>query len=260
MAQLSIGRVWQETWRVLRAESALLAPVALATIGAAMLLLTQILPDPVGNQLPRGPWLLWLFPIYALILTGIIAMSALVLRGGTSVADSLRLALRRLPLAATMVLGMAALSVLASVPVAVATLIDARTSGGPGPLAAIANGAMLAVTVWLWVRLLPMWAVVTDGRPTPMAVFRDSFALTRGLAGRLLGLTLVALAAAVVIGAAVLFGGGALLLTIGRAIGGMELASLLVALLMSVLIAAAVTIWTVLVAILYRHLRAARSA
>jgi hypothetical protein len=259
MARFSIGRVWDEAWAFLRAESALLVPVALATIGAAMLLLTQVIPDPVNDALPRGPWLLWLIPVYVLMLAGIIAVSALVLRPGISVAESFRLALRRLPIAAGMVLLIAALSVVASVPVALASLIDVQRGGAPGGLTAMANGAMLAVTVWLWIRLLPMWAVVTDGRTTPLAVLRDSFALTRGIAGRLLGLTVIAGAAAIMVGAAILFGGGAVLMLIGRAIGGTEMAALLVAILMAVLVAAATTIWTVLIAILYRHLGAAHS-
>lgn len=260
MARISIGRVWDEAWAFLRAESALLLPVSLATIGAAMLLLTQVIPDPVDDRLPRGPWLLWLFPVYALMLTGIIAMSALVLRPGISVSESFHLAVRRLPIAAAMVVMLAGLSVIASIPVALASLIDMQAGGAPGVLTGLANGAMLALTVWLWVRLLPMWAVVADGRPTPIAVFRDSFALTRGMAGRLLGLTLIALAAAVVVGAALLFGGGAVLMIIGRAIGGVELASLLVAMLMSLLVAAMTTIWTVLIAILYRQLGSPPSA
>jgi hypothetical protein len=260
MAQISIGRVWDEAWGFVRAEAALLVPVSLATIGAAMLLLTQVIPDPVNDRLPQGPWLLWLLPVYALMLTGIIAISALVLRPGISVSESFRLALRRLPIAAAMVVLLIALSVVASVPVALASLIDVQRGGAPGGLTALANGAMLAVTVWLWVRLLPMWAVVADKRATPLAVFRDSFAVTRGVAGRLLGLTLIALAAATVVGAALLFAGGAVLMIVGRAIGGTELASLLVALLMAILAAAATALWTVLVAVLYRQLGSARPA
>ena len=260
MAGISIGRVWDETWAFVRAESALLLPVSLATIGAAMLLLTQVIPDPVNDRLPRGPWLLWLIPVYALMLTGVIATTALALRPGTSVAESLQLALRRLPMGGAVVMILAAMSVVASVPVALVSLVEMRGGGAPGALTGLANGAMLAVTVWLWVRLLPMWAVVAEGRPTPFAVLRDSFTLTRGVAGRLLGLALIAVAGAVVVGAALLFSGGAVLMIVGRALGGAAMGALLVSILMAILVAVATTLWTVMIAFLYRHLAAARSA
>jgi hypothetical protein len=259
MAGISIGRVWDEAWAFLRAESALLVPVALATIGAAMLLLTQVIPDPVNNRLPQGAWLLWLLPVYALMLTGVIAMSALVLRPGLSVAESFRLVVRRLPIAAAVAVLLVGLSMAASVPVAVASLIDVQRSGAPGGLTALANGAMLAVTVWLWIRLLPLWAIVAEGRATPMAVFRDCFALTRGVAAPLLGLTMAAFAGAMVVGAALLFAGGAALMIVGRAIGGVELGSLLVSILLAGLTAVATMIWTVLIAVLYRQLANSRA-
>ena len=76
MARISVGRMWDEAWAFLRAEAALLLPLALATIGAAMLLLTLVIPEPVDGRLPRGAWLFWLLPVYALMLTGVLAISA----------------------------------------------------------------------------------------------------------------------------------------------------------------------------------------
>jgi hypothetical protein len=260
MARISIGRIWDDSWAFLRAEAALLVPMALATIGAAMLLLTLVIPDPVNDALPRGPWLLWLVPVYALMLTGVLAISALVLRPGLSVGEGLRLGVRRLPTAAAVVLLLAGVSIIASVPVALATAIDVRRAGVPGAMTAMANSAMLVVMVWLWLRLLPTWAVVADGKHGAMAALRECFALTRGLVGRLLALAAAAAVAALVVGAAFLFAGGAVLMVIGRAISGPALGVLLVSILLSALVAAATTIWTVLVAFLYRQLSAARSA
>jgi hypothetical protein len=254
MARISIGRMWDDSWAFLRAEFALLLPVALATIGAAMLLLTLVIPEPVNDQLPRGPWLLWLLPVYALMLTGVLAISGLALRPGLSVGDGLRLGVRRLPTAAMIVLLLAAVSVVASVPVALATLIDVQRTGAPGALTAIANSAMLVAMLWLWIRLLPTWALVADGDRTAMATLRTCFAMTRGQAGRLLALAVLAVAAAAVVGAAILFAGGAVLMVLGRAVGGPEIGALLVSILLAVLVAIGTTMWTVIVAFLYRQL------
>ena len=260
MSRFSIGRTWDDSSAFLRAEFALLLPLSLATIGAAMLLLTLVIPDPVNDALPRGPWLLWLVPVYALMLTGVLAISALVLRPGISVGESLRLGLARLPTGAAIVLLLAGVSVIASVPVALATAIEMRSAGAPGALTGIANSAMLVVMVWLWLRLLPTWAVVADGKTWAIAALRQCFALTRGLVGRLLALAVVAAVAALVVGAAILFAGGAVLMVIGRALGGPPLGVLLVSILLAVLVAVATTIWTVMVAFLYRQLGSARSA
>jgi len=260
MARISIGRIWDDAWAFLRAESALLVPLSLATIGAAMLLLTLVIPEPVKDALPRGPWLLWLVPVYALMLTGVLAISALVLHPGISVGESLRLGIRRLPTGAGIVLLLAGVSVIASLPVALATAIDMRSGGAPGAMTAIANSAMLVVMVWLWLRLLPTWAVVADGRAGALPALRECFALTRGLVGRLLALAAIAAVAAMVVGAAFLFAGGAVLMVIGRAISGAALGVLLVSILLAVLVATATTIWTVIVAFLYRQLSASRSA
>jgi ABC-type polysaccharide/polyol phosphate export permease len=135
-----------------------------------------------------------------------------------------------------------------------------RSSGAPGALTGIANSAMLVVMVWLWLRLLPTWALVADGRSGAMATLRECFALTRGHTGRLLALAVVAAVAALVVGAATLFAGGAVLMVIGRAISGPPLGVLLVSILLAVLVAVATTIWTVMVAFLYRQLGTARSA
>jgi hypothetical protein len=260
MARISMGRVWDDAWAFLRAEFALLLPLALATIGAAMLLLTLVIPEPVNDRLPRGPWLLWLLPVYALMLTGVLAISALALRPGLTVAESLRLGLRRLPTAAMIVLLLAAVSVVASMPVALATLIDVQRAGAPGALTAIANSAMLVAMLWLWIRLLPTWAVVADEERSAMATIRACFALTRGLAGRLLALAVLAVVAAAIVGAAILFAGGAVLMVLARAIGDPQIGALLVSMLLAVLVAIGTMMWTVVVAFLYRQLTATPSA
>lgn len=260
MTRISIGRIWDEVWAFLRAESALWLPVALATIGTAMLVLTLVIPDPVDDRLPGGPWLLWLIPIYVLMLTGILAITTLVLRPGASVGESLTHAMRRLPAAAGVVLLTGAISLIVSVPVSIASAIDTQRSGAPGGLTAVVNAAMLVAMVWLWVRLLPMWAVIADRPATPLAALRESFGLTRGATGRLLALTLIVGAALAISGAALLFGAGAVLMIVGRAAGDPALGSLLVSILLATVAAVAAAIWTVVVACLYRHLLAARSA
>jgi hypothetical protein len=236
--------VWDESRAFLRAEIALLLPVAAATIGAAMLLLLLVVPDPVAGRLPGGPWLLWLVPIYALLLLGLLAIAVLALRPGISVRESLILAARRLPASA----------MIGSLPVGLIGMLEIARSGAPGPLTAFANFVMLAVLMWLSIRLLPIWPLVADRAVTPLAAVRATFAMTRGHAGRLLGLVVIAGIAAALIGAAILFTGGAALMMIGRAAGGEALGSLLVAILFAAVAGAAAMVWAVFVAFLYRQL------
>ncbi|MDB5717602.1 MAG: rane protein [Sphingomonas bacterium] len=259
MSRISIGRAWDEAWAFLRAESALLAPVALATTGVALMILLLVMPDPAGDKLPGGPWLFWLFPVYALMLSGVLGISALVLRPGISVREALLLALRRLPQAAAVVVLFMLISLIAGLPSAVVAAVEAR-AGGNGVVGALVNWIMLALVIWIWVRVLPIWPLVADRTLPPVAALRHSFALTRGHARRLFGLCVLAGIAAGVLGAALLFAGGAVLMVVGRAVSGAALGTLLVSLLLAVLASVGTTIWTVLIACLYRQLAAARSA
>ena len=43
-----------------------------------------------------------------------------------------------------------------------------RVSGGAGPFAMLVNLADIAVMIWLFVRVLPIWAVLADRPQTPM--------------------------------------------------------------------------------------------
>jgi hypothetical protein len=260
MARVSIGRVWDETWAFLRAESALLFPVSAATIGVAILLLMVVMPEPVEGQLPRGPWMLWLLPFYGLSLLGMLANTALALMPGISVREGLGLAARRLPVGFAVVLLLTAISLLAGIPVALVSTLEAGQSGAGGAGTALANFIVLAALAWLSVRLLVVWPTVMDRPLSPIAAVREAFALTRGYGARLLGLILLAVVAAGLIGAALLFAGGSVLMVIGRSLGGERLGSLLVTLLMAAIVSVAATIWAVFVAFLYRQLGAVRSA
>lgn len=256
MARVSIGRVWDETWAFVRAEAGLLLPVAAATIGAGMLLLMLVMPDPVGNRLPQGPWMFWLLPFYALSLLGLLATTALALKPGMSVREGLMLALRRLPASAAVVMLLVAISLVAGLPVALIGAIEGGTGGAVGPVTAIANLIMFLALAWLSVRLLTIWPMVIDRLVTPLAAVRESFALTRGHGPRLLGVMVLAFVAAALIGAALLFAGGATLMIVGKALGGDRLGSLLVAILLAAIVSVAATIWAVFVAFLYRQLSA----
>ncbi len=256
MARISIGRVWDETWAFVRAEAGLLLPVAGATSGAGMLLLMLVMPDLVGNQLPQGPWMLWLLPFYALSLVGLLATTALALKPGISVREGLVLAIRRLPASAAVVMLLVAISLGAGLPVALIGAIEAGGGGRVGPATAFANLVMFVALAWLSVRLLPIWPMVIDRIVTPVTALKESFALTRGHGPRLLGVVLLALVAASLIGAALLFAGGATLMILGKALGGERVGSLLVAILLAAIVSIAATVWAVFVAFLYRQLSA----
>ena len=99
--RISLGSVWETTVGFVRAESALLAPLAL--LGFGMPVVAMLLAVPMeaaaSETLKPGPWMLWLLPCGLVSMLGSIAVSALVLTPGVSVRESIMVAIRRFPTA-----------------------------------------------------------------------------------------------------------------------------------------------------------------
>jgi hypothetical protein len=257
--RISLGSVWETTAGFVRAESALLAPLAMLGFGlpTVAILLAVPMDAAEAGMLKPGAWMLWLLPCGLFSMLGSIAVSALVLTPGVSVREAMLVAIARLPAAIGLLLLYVGLQVVLSVPVALATLVDLRVSGGAGPIAMIANLAGIGVMIWLFVRVLPIWAVLADRPQGPWAAVRTAFRLTGGCYARLLALRIVMAAAAGIAMLVLLIPIGAVAQLIGMATGNAQVSVILSFVATGVVVAAVVGLWTVYVARLYRALEAA---
>ena len=257
--RISLGSVWETTVGFVRAESALLAPLAL--LGFGMPVVAMLLAVPMeaaaSETLKPGPWMLWLLPCGLVSMLGSIAVSALVLTPGVSVRESIMVAIRRFPTAIGLLILYVGVQVVLAIPLALATMIDLRVSGGAGPFAMLVNLLDIAAMIWLFVRILPIWAVLADRPQSPMVAVRTAFRLTRGCYARLLALRIVMAVAAVIAMLVLLIPIGAVAQLIGMATGNPQVSVILSFVATGVVVAAVVGLWTVYVARLYRALEAA---
>jgi hypothetical protein len=192
LERISLGAVWQETADLMRAEAALVMPVALAAFGLPVVLLQLAIPANLTPETPAGPWMWALLPYVLASMIGSMTISALALRGGISVREALSLALRRIPVAAGVaIIVVAALFGLMLV-ASIAAGIEYAALGHMGPIFAIAMLGLLTVTISLLVRILPVWAMIADGLEGPLAVLGSALHATRGRYLRLLLLRVVA--------------------------------------------------------------------
>ncbi|MGC4250411.1 MAG: hypothetical protein QM605_02800 [Sphingobium sp.] len=229
MAALSIGKAWEDSLAFIRREGSLLFPVALLFLSVPMAILQLMIP-PDYMQMAPGQTLASLPPLpgtvkLAMIVGGIVmligslAISALALRPGISVAEALRLAVGRLPavLGASLIVGAGLLFILFAAAMIGGLLSVAIGKAGGVALAAI---VMLAGMIYVSTRMLPLSAVIIDRRPGVIAALRETFALTRGQVGRLAVFLIVAVIVILVIQIAVQSIFGILgTLTLGREAG-----------------------------------------
>ncbi len=259
---ISLGTVWETTVGFVRAELSLLAPLALLGFGlpTVAMLLAVPMDQAAAETLKPGPWMLWLLPCGLFSMLGSIAVSALVLTPGVSVREAILVAIARLPAAIGLLLLYVGVQVVLAVPLAFATLIDVRMSGSAGPIAMLVNLLDIAVMIWLFVRILPIWAVLADRPQSPFDAVRTAFRLTRGCYARLLLLRIVMAVAATLAMLVLLIPIGAVAQLIGTATGNTQVPVILSFVATGVVIAGVIGLWTVYVARLYRALELATDA
>lgn len=259
---IPLGGVWEQTWRFCKAEAGLLAPLALLGFGLPLVVLDLVMPEKwlVDGRVETGPWMFWIPAHLLLSMLGTLSISALTAREGISVREALMTGLRRMPAGiALALLGFGAV-VAASLPVGIVTGIEAALLGKPGPLFLIAYLAALVILAWLAMRLLPIWAAIAAGRDNGWISARRTLALTRGLAGHMLLLRIVAWVSQIVVMSVIMLPTQAIFALIGRLTGVTGVTDLLAMLAGSAVAAAVVTLWTVFVATLYRRLEEAASS
>jgi hypothetical protein len=255
MPTISLTSLWDETRAYLAREAALLIPVALGTIGLAMVILFLAAPEQqAGKPMPPGPWMVWLIPYFLLLVCGMLALSALAIRPGMSVREALVLAGRRLlPALATLVLlGLAAMALLFLLGRAVAIVGQLV---GLGTVQAASLGMMIALPVLLVlaVRFLFFFPAMAAGEGMAGAL-GASWRLTAPFKWRLLVVWLGFGLVTLLLLATVEFGIGSLMLLVTRAAGDPALGERLVQLLIALLSSLIQLVWLSYVARLYARL------
>ncbi len=193
--RLPVSKIWEDTMAFVKAEWGLLVPVSLALLG-----LSNAASDIAGNAMgadgpANGPgWAVMLF-LVALVVSqyGQLAIIALALTPGRSVGEALGVAMRRLPKLIVITLILSLILLIAAIPLAailVANGIDMGTPATRLPFS-VTLGVFLFMgfMAWLFVRLLPMNALLIDADPPIVATIKQTFAMTRGHATILLGLS-----------------------------------------------------------------------
>lgn len=186
MKSISIGAAWLEASAFLRRESALWLPVALLFVTIPTILFLQAIPPEWLRMAASGatepPPLpassaLTMALSAVTVLTGSLALYALAVKPGISVAEALRLGLIRLPvsIATSLLMGVALL-----LPVTLVTVVFL-------PLGSL---ALLAGAFFLSARLLLLNPAIVDRKGGPVAMLGVAWALGRGRFPRFLAYTL----------------------------------------------------------------------
>lgn len=254
---LPVQAIWDDTVAFLRAEAALLIPLALAT-----LLIGDVVATLAQPGMRAGEGIANLLTLAALLLglIGQLAIIALVLRPGSSVGEALALAIRRVP--RILVIGL--IGALVAALVIAPPLFALRDTGFDLQLSETYQNlpawALLYLTVsvvlaiWLGIRLSTLNALVVDRAPDVIAALRRAFAMTRGHMLRLLGVFALYVALLWVVSSVVRFVFGSVFGVVGQGLGSEFSGNVLTALATGVVTATFSTIATVFLALVYRSL------
>jgi hypothetical protein len=205
VAKLSISSAWNETAAFLARETRLVAPIALLLMAIPAIAALLVLPPDNASQNVAGLILSLVVTIASAIagLIGVIAITHLALRPGSSVREALGVGVRRFfPLLISSLLIGLVFFILAFF----VTFLFARGAIERGALSpaemmtslAPVAAVLLVLGVALWVRFMFMTPVATAEPAGPIVIIRRSFELSRGNYWRLLGMILLLLVVAMV--------------------------------------------------------------
>ncbi|HTI30581.1 MAG TPA: hypothetical protein VL405_00495 [Sphingomonas sp.] len=262
--KVSVNAVWDETLAFIRAERALIVPLALGTIylASVILIATAVFLPPAVRSLMlviAGSW----------SIAGQLALIDLTRGSGRSVREALGVAMQRLPWAVLVYFVVGLLFTLLAAPIFYAlmragysleqlSVLMADQSKMEVLSAALPGWAGLYMTVlvvgclFLFVRLL-LWkaALVELGRP--VLAFKASWATTHGKFWALFGLLILALIVIQLVDWALGTGLGTIFLLLGQSMGSAVVAQLVPALLVALVSTALQTVVTLFLALFYRR-------
>ena len=252
MTKVSISQAWDETRAVLAHDGKLISSVALALLVLPGVVLNVVLPH--GVTLGTGTQVIWVVlgvVVLLLTFTGQLSVLRLAMGPQISVGEAIRhAATRALPFFGAFMLWVVPILVLGSVPYQIIRShpTDASTAAGIGLL------ALMAVAMFLAIRLLLIGPVASAEHGGPLAILRRSWDLTAGNWWRLFGFVLIFAVGAIVLIMAVSSGLGLVArLTIGQ-VNALSIPGLLMILIGQVLTAAVYVVLFVMQARIYLQL------
>lgn len=245
--KLSVSRAWDETRNVIGRDGRLLAIVALALMVLPGTVQTLVSPEAPAGKLPEpGAWMVVALVAIVIGLVGQLAVVRLAIGPQTSVGEAIGHGARRMPAYLASIL----LWILPIVGVIVLLVRIIREPNPPGA-ALVGFFVLLAVLVFLAVRMLLAAPVASAENVGPVGILRRSWQLTAGSWWRLFGFLVLFIIAAVIVMIAVEATIGLLVGIVFGTPEPMSVGALLVALATQLAVAAVTVVFLVMLARIY---------
>jgi len=254
---LPVSKIWDASLDFARRESSLLVPLALATLALGQA--SAELGMAIGAEYKAtGAGLMLALGGFLLLFTGQLAIIALVLRPGMSVGEAIRLGMNRLPRMIVMGIMIAVLLVTLLLPMVVWLLsqgFDPLVPNAqiPAPATFYAILVMCGL-IWLSIKLYAVPSLLVDRDVPLLTALRQSFALTRGHAVLLLGVSAVFMLVGLVLQMATESIVGFIFGLLAKSLGQPMLATAMIALGVGMAAAAIGLVTTIFSALAYRYL------
>jgi hypothetical protein len=256
---ISMSAIWDESIALVKRERQLLVPLALATIGIGSAASALVQPGSVQTDTAALAFVATL-AANLLNLIGSLAIIALVLKPGLSVAEGLRLALARVPkmLAIVFLYFLAILVVLLpAILAANPAALTAKTALEDIPSLAMLLGVIAAfVIIYAGLRLVTLNVIIIDRNPPVWTAIMAALAQSRGLVLKLLAVLLLFLTVGAILSGAVVAVLGALFGLLGKSFGLPLLGKMVAALAGGMIEALLSMIFAVFITTLYQKLSA----
>jgi hypothetical protein len=252
---MDLNPAFDDSMAFIRREYRLIMPVAVSTMGLAVLLLGLVIPPiSADGQLPPGPWLWWLIPVGFMTGVGTLGISALRLFSGLSVGEALRQGLRNiLPLllflSAMLILLLFSLSVLG-------VILMKLLASAPETAVIKAMIFSLPFTIYLGARisLAPSALVTRQPHESAISAIKRGFAMTKGHSWRIAMIMMAGFFVYLFMLFTLTAVAGSLFLLIGRLIDNPTIGGTLTSLVITLYVSVFFASFTILLASIYQRL------
>jgi hypothetical protein len=253
-----MNQAWEDAIAFIKRESALLVPLALATLLVGDVVGALARPVNPGTQ----PSLLANFAVLAATIwsiAGQLAIIALVLKPGSSVGEALRAGVARLGKVLLVALLLGVGLTIAMLPVVAALVSSGFNPAVPDSVrnlpawAVVYMGFLAIVVMWFAARLILINPLLVDRNPGPLDAIKTGFGLTRGIVAQIIVVLIVYLVVLVIMLNAVRFVAGSLFALLAGAVGSPFFGKVLTALASGLVATVLSLVAAVFVAMLYRR-------
>lgn len=226
---ISMSAIWDESIALVKRERHLLVPLALATIGIGSAASALVQPEP-GQAGSVKIVVIAMLAANLIKLIGSLAIIALVLKPGLSVAEGIQLAVARIPKMLVFILLYSLAVIVVMLPAVIALLptLLASKSGTISMQTAIQDLppqvlllALIGMIVLLYagMRLVTLNVIIIDKNPSVMTAMRTAYAQSRGLVFKLICVLLLFVIVGTVISGAAMAVLGSLFVLVGKSLG-----------------------------------------